>query len=223
MASQDLRSAWFSIRDTPAARDTVPGDESAWWRAVVELLWGDSAPDAELVRSLKSGPLATAAHCAAASPSSLMAALEDVPRGPQKSSVLIRLAQWWISEFGDDDAPGWRAGLEHYRAALRSIRGIGPETADRLLLFAGGLAVFPVDRAILRIAVRHGWLDWPVDDESAQSSMLSAFGRDVPEMQHAARRLKTIGAEFCGRIPNCEACPLKAWLPEQGPLCVDQC
>ncbi|HET6425594.1 MAG TPA: endonuclease III domain-containing protein [Planctomycetaceae bacterium] len=223
MTSRDLRSAWHSIRDTGDATSNALEDESAWWRAVVELLWGDAEAAAEVVRSLKFGPLATAGQCAAASPASLMAALEEVPRGPQKSSVLIRLAQWWGEEFGDDDSPEWRADIEHYRAALRSIRGIGPETADRLLLFAAGRTVFPVDRAILRIAVRHGWLDWPVDDESAQSSLVSAFGSDVPEMQFAARRLKAIGAEFCGRVPKCEACPLKSWLPEPGPLFVDQC
>lgn len=221
--THDLRTVWLSLRESDPSAAETPEDESAWWRAVVELLWGDAVPGAEVVRSLKLSPLANAGTCAAASATSLMAALEDVPRGPQKSSVLIRLAQWWVSEFGDEDTPEWRADLEHYRAALRSIRGIGPETADRLLLFAAGLAVFPVDRAILRITVRHGWLDWPIDDESAQSSLLSAFGSDIHEMQRAARRLKALGAEFCGRVPQCDACPLKNALPEQGPFFVDQC
>lgn len=223
MSARDLRSAWLSLRGAGVSETVSSPDDSAWWRCVAEILWGDASPDAELVREVKLGPLATAAQCAPASPAVLMDVLQNVPRGPQKSSVLIRLAQWWMTEFGECDSPDWGADLDHYRAGFRSIRGIGPETADRLLLFAANLPVFPIDRAILRIGVRHGWLDFPVDDEAAQSSFVSSLNGDVNQMRHAARELKAIGAEFCGRIPNCETCPLNEWLPEHGPLYIDQC
>ncbi len=223
MTERDLGAAWNALQRSAMTLPEREADASAWWRCVTELLWGDAVPDVELARNLKLGPLATAAQCAASPTAAMLEALRDVPRGPQKASVLTRLAQWWLSEFGENDSPEWRADLEHYRMALRAIRGIGPETADRLLLFAAELPVFPVDRAILRIAVRHGWLDWPVDDEAAQATFLGNFRGDVTVMQVAARQLKSLGAEFCGRTPICEKCALAPFLPEPGPLHIDQC
>ena len=219
----DLHTAWSKIRDESPERMATTADSTAWWRAVAELLWSETPPASEVERDLKHGPVGTVATCATASAGVLLDVLQLVPRGPQKASVLIRVAQWWVTEFGETDNPEWAAGVEHYRAALRSLRGIGPETADRLLLFAAGVSVFPVDRAILRIAVRHGWLDWPTDDESAQSTFHGVFHGDIHAMQQAARRFKSIGSEFCGRVPNCKACPLSGGLDETGPRHIDEC
>ena len=62
-----------------------------------------------------------------------------------------------------------------YRESLRQIRGLGPATVDELLLFAAQLAVFPIDRSALRVAIRHGWLDMPVEDEPAQSFFIQGL------------------------------------------------
>lgn len=223
MTGRDLRSAWkFLNANSPTQEyDTVPS--SAWWRCLGELLWADQKPRDAVTRDLQYGPIATPGVCAIASTAALMDALKDIPRGPQKASVLTRLAQWWMAEFGDDVAPVWRSDRDHYRQALRAIRGIGPETADRLILIAGELAVFPIDRGTLRIAVRHGWLDLPIDDEQAQATFHSALEGDAATMQQAARMLKTIGTRHCGRVPDCESCPLVRFLPEEGPLHVDRC
>ena len=40
----------------------------------------------------------------------------------------------------------------------RSFNGVGPKTANCVLLFAFGKAVFPVDTHIHRIATRLGWI-----------------------------------------------------------------
>lgn len=219
----DLRTAWSAIRDESPDRSPATADATTWWRAVGELLWSDTPPSTEVERDLKHGPLGAAGTCATATTGVLMESLQPIPRGPQKASVLSRLAQWWVAEFGENDHPEWRAGVEHYRESLRGLRGIGPETADRLLLFAARLPLFPVDRAVLRVMVRHGWLDWPVDDETAQSTFQSTLHGDIDTMQQASRRLRSIGSEFCGRVPNCEACPLVRWLGENGPLHIDEC
>ncbi len=223
MTNRDFRSAWKKLQANSPTQEyhTIP--PSAWWRCVGELLWAEHTPTDEITRNLKLGPIATPGECAAASTAALMDALAAIPRGPQKATVLNRLAAWWNGEFGDDASPDWTAGLEYYRHAVRGIRGIGPETADRLLLIAAELPVFPIDRGTLRIAVRHGWLDLPVDDEQAQAAMLSTFEADAATMQQAARHLKMISARYCGRVPDCPSCPLLNFLPEGGPLHVDEC
>jgi endonuclease III related protein len=169
------------------------------------------------------GRWADPAACAAMSVGQWIEALAEVPRGPQKAGVVKLLAAWWLTEFGDDPAPVWSRGLEHYRSSLRAIRGIGPETADRLLLWAADLPVVPVDRGLTRVLVRHGWIDWPPDDEGTQSTLLTALGTEPAELRDGVVRLQHIGAEYCGRAPRCDECPLKDHLPAGGPLQADAC
>ena len=46
------------------------------------------------------------------------------------------------------------------RERLLAINGIGPETADAILLYAGGLPTFVVDTYTHRILARHGWIGY---------------------------------------------------------------
>lgn len=223
MSGSDLRAAWKALRANSPTLEYEITRPSNWWRCLGELLWSEKTPTDDVISNLKDSPVAAPGTCATAPMAAIMDALRDIPRGPQKALVLNRVAQWWMTEFGDEVSPEWTADREHYREGLRAIRGIGPEVADRLLLIAGDLTVFPIDRATLRIAVRHGWLDFPVDDEQAQSTFLSVFERDASTMQQASRILKTIGARYCGRVPDCSACPLMNFLPDGGPLHVDDC
>jgi len=216
-----LREAVAELRKAnPSSLDA--GDDTAWQRCLTELLSGHAAA-AEAVRQVVHVELASPETVATQSLAQLLEALKPVPRGPQKAGVVKALAEWWRSEFGDEADPAWPRGLDDYRAALRAIRGLGPETVDRLLLFGAGLLVAPVDRATLRIVVRHGWLDLPVTDEEAQATFLAGLGRSVDELRDGVRRLHDIGIEFCGRVPDCERCPLKPFLPAGGPLSPDAC
>jgi hypothetical protein len=90
-------------------------------------------------------------------------------------------------------------------------------------LFGPGLWVVLVYWGTLRIAIRHGWLDLPAADEDAQATFLSGLGETTDELRDGIRRLQDIGSRFCGRVPDCEPCPLKAWLPAGGPLSPDAC
>lgn len=213
-----LRTALEHLATTTTFETSDPPDDSAWERCLAELLGGSA-----LRRKAHGTSLDSPAQCAAASTGTLMAALEGIPRGPQKSSVLHRFATWWVDTFGDDPAPAWNRSLEEFRDGLRAIRGLGPETVDRLLLFGAGLPVVPIDRATLRVLVRHGWLDLPLSDDEAQSTLLAAAGSEIGELQRTVRRLHAVGTNYCGRIPECEACPLQACLPASGPLHPDAC
>jgi endonuclease III related protein len=215
-----LSSAIAALPDSPA----LPLDAAnltAWQRSLAELLVGKDVlgPLCHLLMAEWSSPTIVAGQSLAAT----LELLRPIPRGPQKAGVVKALAIWWQTEFGDEPDPQWSAGLEHYRTGLRALRGLGPETVDRLLLFGAGLRVVPVDRATLRVAVRHGWLDLPVSDEETQATMLSGLGSSVADLRDGVRRLHSIGAEFCGRVPDCERCPLKPFLPAGGPLSPDAC
>ncbi len=211
-----LREAVANVQQGPA-RSTNPPADNAWARACAVLFDVRTEPDANGIH--RKSP----ADIAAMSTGQLIEALAQVPRGPQKASVLKALANWWCSTFGDDVDPAWTGSLEDYRLELRKIRGLGPETVDRLLLFAARLPVIPIDRATLRVLVRHGWLDLPVEDESAQAALQAAFGTTVDEFQQAVTVFQEIGSKFCGREPLCDECPLKPLLPPGGPIDPNAC
>ena len=205
--------------------DYLPNEESTWSRLLRVLMGipGGHSASGAMSELLQSSPLATPRESAAASAGALVELLQPIPRGPQKTSVVRAVAAWWLSQFGDERSPDWLAGVAAYRESLRQIRGLGPATVDELLLFAAGLPVFPVDRTALRVAVRHGWLDLPVDDEEAQSFFVRGMDQSSFRLQELSRLLSTVGEAHCGREPRCEGCPLQSVLPEGGPRDPQSC
>ncbi len=103
------------------------------------------------------------------------------------------------------------------RAALLSVNGIGPETADSILLYAAQRPRFVIDAYTRRVLVRHGW----IGPEAGYDEMAALFMRTVPEdtalynEYHAL--LVRLGKYYCKPVPQCAACPLRARLPASGP------
>jgi len=133
----------------------------------------------------------------------------------QKAEKIIGAAEWVLSEYGSE------AAFDEYvrdgdpaevRETLLSIDGVGPKTADCVLLFAGGRpGVFPVDTHVHRIARRMGLAPPDADHEAVRE----ALERDVPGEKcgfgHTA--MIQFGRDYCtARKPVClddpEACPL---------------
>lgn len=199
--------------------------DAAWRRMVAELALGpqQTAYLEALRQAFSETPLQSPAQTAAATVGQLAEALASFPRAANKAPVVLALAKWWLAAFGNELSPTWRRDGEQDRRELRQIRGLGPETVDRLLLFGADRAVFPVDRGVLRVAVRHGWLDLPVDDDEAQSIVRSATGGDIAALHSLARWLHRVGESHCGRVPQCEGCPLEPLLPPGGPIDPDRC
>jgi len=108
------------------------------------------------------------------------------------------------------------------RRRLLAISGIGPETADCLLLYAGGHARFVMDAYTRRVLTRHGWAAETAGYEALQRLCEAGLPAQeaMPRLelwQDAHAQLVAVGKEFChARAPRCEACPLRALLPPQG-------
>ncbi|MFB6157027.1 MAG: endonuclease III [Haloferacaceae archaeon] len=133
----------------------------------------------------------------------------------QKSAVIIGAAERVIEEFGgaaEFDAFVKDEDPDAVRDALLDVHGVGPKTADCVLLFAGGRGgVFPVDTHVHRVARRMGLAPPDADHEAVREHL----ERDVPDGKcgfgHTA--MIQFGREYCSaRAPACldgpEACPL---------------
>lgn len=96
------------------------------------------------------------------------------------------------------------------RTELLSINGIGPETADSIMLYAGGHPEFVVDAYTKRIFTRHGLLK----NGALYDEIKALFTGNLPEEprlfnEYHALIVRT-GKDFCRKKePLCEACPLK--------------
>ena len=127
-----------------------------------------------------------------------------------------------VREFDGDLARLLGGPLATARARLLGIHGIGPETADSMLLYAGGQRVFVVDAYTRRIFARHGWCAPDADYATVQRLCEAALNHrpaaarlDYWQDYHA--QLVAVGKDFCRpRQPRCEACPLRPLLPETG-------
>ena len=132
-----------------------------------------------------------------------------------------RMAAWAVSrqEGSPDPLRDESISTGELREELRGLAGIGPATADEILLLAGHRGVYPVDRATYRILVRHGWLDPTAEYEEARSVM-ERPGHDDPEtLQRLSGWFARVGREFCKpSVAKCERCPLQPFLPEGGAL-----
>jgi endonuclease-3 related protein len=168
-------------------------------------------------------PLRTPAEAALQTGLRLAELLEAAGQRARHPGVLPALAEWWIRSFGSNGALAdfRQRPLEAWQQELRSIRGVSWELADRILLFAGGLAVYPLDRGSLRIAARHGWMDIATDYDDWQAFFVRGLREADVEIAAASSALSRLGREYCGRRPKCEECPLKPLLPARGPIALE--
>lgn len=99
------------------------------------------------------------------------------------------------------------------RSELLSWKGIGPETADSILLYAGKRPIFVVDAYTKRVGDRHGWCD----KNASYDSVARLFTSNVPEdvllyNEYHALIVKLCKEHCTARSPKCGGCPLEPLL-----------
>jgi endonuclease-3 related protein len=100
------------------------------------------------------------------------------------------------------------------RRQLLSIHGIGPETADSILLYAAGHPVFVVDAYARRILERHHLATPGMSYESVRLFIEASLPSDPALYNELHALIVHTGKHFCRpRQPRCAACPLQSLLP----------
>ncbi|MEA3348656.1 MAG: endonuclease III domain-containing protein, partial [Pseudomonadota bacterium] len=95
------------------------------------------------------------------------------------------------------------------RAWFLSLKGIGPETADSILLYAFNRPLFVIDAYTLRVCKRHNWLPATAGYAEAQSFFIRKLPTDSAFFNEFHALLVQIGKNFCRpNRPLCEKCPL---------------
>jgi len=115
-----------------------------------------------------------------------------------------------VMEDGDDDPPRLlRRPLPKLRANLLAVKGIGPETADSILLYAAGYPVFVVDAYTRRILSRHGLIPVEASYDQLQQLFMDHLSPNVSLFNEFHALIVALGHRYCKTKPRCQDCPLK--------------
>ncbi|MGO9112652.1 MAG: endonuclease III domain-containing protein [Thermoguttaceae bacterium] len=140
-----------------------------------------------------------------------------------KAKRLRSLLQFLVERYDGSIEAMFRTPLSELRKELLGIHGVGPETADSILLYAGALPTFVVDAYTYRVFSRHGWIDTESDYPRIQEFFHDHLPADAPMFNEFHALLVNLGKHYCKKAhPLCEACPLKSLLPQGGPIGNDE-
>lgn len=145
--------------------------------------------------------------------------LEDLirPAGlyKSKSRHLKKIAEIVLDRYDGDLGKVLDRPTEKARGELLEMPGVGPKTADCVLLFAGDRDVLPVDTHVNRTAKRLGLVNLGKGSEGVKTRLEAI----IPENERGKAHLLFIelGREFCkAPSPACEACPIAELCPKAG-------
>lgn len=125
----------------------------------------------------------------------------------QKAGYLKDIAGYFLSRWPVDWNTFFARPVEVIRQELLSLSGVGPETADSILLYLGKKPIFVIDAYTRRFGERY-----PLFCSHNYSTMQNFFSRYLPPDEklfneyHAL--LVALGKHYCRPNPQCPLCPL---------------
>lgn len=125
-----------------------------------------------------------------------------------KAARLQSVARWFVEEWGCDWERLRLEPTERLREALLAVHGVGPETADSILLYGLDHPVFVVDAYTKRILARHGLVDERATYDELQALFHRHLPRDATLYNEYHALLVRLGNRLCRRVPRCAECPL---------------
>ena len=125
-----------------------------------------------------------------------------------KAKRIGHFLEWLFAGYGGDLDAVAQLHTHSLREELLSLNGIGPETADSILLYAFDRPLFVVDTYTARVATRHGLIEPPFDYHQLQDLFQSNLPQDVGLFNEYHALIVATGKDFCKPTAKCEACPL---------------
>ncbi len=115
----------------------------------------------------------------------------------------------WLGGYEDDLERAFAGELDDKRNELLGIHGIGPETADSILLYAGGKPVFVIDAYTRRITERIGIAPQKDSYNAFQRLFTSNLEQDARLFNEYHALLVKLGKDVCRKKPLCPVCCLR--------------
>ena len=123
-----------------------------------------------------------------------------------KAKRLRAYCAWYLEQGGFEALRRWETPA--LREGLLSVNGVGPETADDILLYAFERPVFVIDAYTRRAFARIGLVTGEESYETLRLGFERALGPDVALFNDYHAQIVGLGHFFCRPKPKCSACPL---------------
>ncbi len=138
-----------------------------------------------------------------------------------KTKRLKAFLRFLYEEYDSNVEAMFEQDLWILRSQLLDIKGIGEETADSILLYAGGMPIFVVDAYTKRILQRMGMISGTWSYQDIQKLFMEHLPHDALVFNQYHALLVNTGKYYCKKRPLCEQCPLKDM--GNGESCVTAC
>lgn len=161
------------------------------------------------ILKLKARGLLAPQHLYRLSPEDLAAVIKSAGYYNIKAARLKEFVKFFLGSYAGSIKKMSRQELIPLRKQLLAVKGIGPETADSILLYALNKPVFVVDAYTKRIFSRHGLIKQEADYAQAQGIFMRNLKPDAKLFNEYHALLVKLGKDFCRKQnPKCEICPL---------------
>ena len=132
-----------------------------------------------------------------------------------KAQTIKQAAIIVLNQFHGSLAPLLSLPLDEARESLIQFPGVGPKTADVVLLFSYGKSTIPVDTHVNRVSKRLGFVSMEGNYECVRNGLQKIFNPSDYLKVHLL--LIAHGRKICrARYPLCEVCPVNMYCPTRG-------
>lgn len=163
------------------------------------------------IDNLKQADALSAEAIVAASADTLAAWLRPSGYFNLKARRLKSFCEWYLAQGGY--ARIKRRRTAPLRKALLAVKGIGPETADDILLYAFGRAVFVIDAYTRRLFERLGLVEAGATYEDLRMTFEQVLGADADLFNEYHALIVIHGKDYCRPKPRCGVCCLARRCP----------
>lgn len=165
------------------------------------------------LKKLKQNGLLTLSGLKSASRNELEACIRSAGFYRQKARTIGNFLAWLENGGGGSLTAMFARPAAELRRRLLEINGLGPETADAILLYAGQHPVFVADNYTRRILARHQMVPTRADYEEVQEFLHRHLPADHTLFNEYHALLVAVGKQYCRRqVALCGECPLEEFL-----------
>ncbi len=127
-----------------------------------------------------------------------------------KAKRLKNFLDFFIGRYKADIKDIFPIEINKMRQELLSVNGIGPETADSILLYALNKPIFVVDAYTKRMLFRHNLIPEDATYQEVQKLFMRILKKDVKLFNEYHALIVRLGKDYCRKAkPKCDICPLK--------------